>query len=299
MRKKHSKRYGPKRIRFGTLGGIGLLFATLTGCAPVDLLNATIATSGLKITRDIDYGADPHQRLDIYVPKSAGANAPVIVFFYGGAWQSGDKGDYLFAAQALASDGAIVVVPNYRVYPQVTFPVFIDDGASAIAWTVHNIQKYGGNPDGLFIAGHSAGAYIAIMLALNQSYLTAAGVAQSHIAGAIGLAGPYDFLPLTRDDIKPIFEVVHDIQVTQPIHYARADAPPLLLIAGDADDTVAPYNTTNLTKRIEELGGQVDEHLYPGVGHVGTVLALTPLFNGKADILARIQTFVKTNQRSR
>jgi len=297
MMKNKPKRTEPKRIRFGTLGGIGLLFATLTGCAPVDLLNATIPTGELKITRDIDYGADPHQRLDIYVPKSAAKNAPVIVFFYGGAWQSGDKGDYLFAAQALASGGSIVVVPNYRVYPQVTFPGFIDDGASAIAWTVHNIKKYGGNPDGLFLAGHSAGAYIAIMLALNQSYLTADGITQSHIAGAIGLAGPYDFLPLTRDDIKPIFEVTPDIQVTQPIHYARADAPPLLLIAGDADDTVAPYNTTNLTKRIEELGGQVEERIYHGVGHVGTVLSLTPLFNGKADILARIQAFVKARER--
>jgi len=164
---------------------------------------------------------------------------------------------------------------------------------------VHNIKKYGGNPDGLFLAGHSAGAYIAIMLALNQSYLTADGITQSHIAGAIGLAGPYDFLPLTRDDIKPIFEVTPDIQVTQPIHYARADAPPLLLIAGDADDTVAPYNTTNLTKRIEELGGQVEERIYHGVGHVGTVLSLTPLFNGKADILAKIQSFVRTKQRNR
>ncbi len=283
----------------GNLGGaavFGLMLTALAGCTPSDVLNATISERGLTVTRDIAYSPDAKQTLDIYVPKAAAPNAPVIVFFYGGAWQTGDKKDYLFAAQAFASKGNIVVVPNYRVYPQVTFPGFIDDGAMAVAWTASHIGAYGGNPDGLFIIGHSAGAHIALMLALDAHYLTDAGVPQSKIAGVVGISGPYDFLPLTRDDIKPIFEVVPDLAVTQPIHFVRDDAPPLLLLTGDDDDTVGPYNTNNLTERMRQVGGRVEKRIYPGVGHVGSILAVTPLFRGKAPVLDDIETFIRQHK---
>ncbi len=283
------------RPYFGVLrriAGLSVMLNTLAACAPIDLLNATIPTGNITITRDIPYGDKAKQRLDIYVPKNAGQSAPVIVFFYGGAWQSGDKKDYLFAAQALASTGSIVVVPNYRVYPEVTFPSFLDDGADATAWTLHNIASYGGDPRTVYLAGHSAGAYISIMLTLDRDYLAKAGVADAKLAGGIGISGPYDFLPLTRDDVKPIFEVVPDMSVTQPIHYARADAPPLLLATGDADTTVGPYNSQNLAARVRALGGRVEDRYYPGVQHVGSVLALTAYFRSRAPVLADISAFI-------
>ncbi len=275
----------------GNRGGaavFGLMLTTLAGCTPSDVLNATVSERGLTITRDIAYGPDAKQKLDVYVPKAAAPNAPVIVFIYGGAWQTGDKKDYLFAAQAFASKGNIVVVPNY--------PAFIEDGAKSVAWTESHIGAYGGNPDGLFIIGHSAGAHIALMLALDAHYLTDAGVPQSKIAGVVGISGPYDFLPLTRGDIKPIFEVVPDLAVTQPIHFARKDAPPLLLLTGDADDTVGPFNTNNLTERMQQVGGRVEKRIYPGVGHVGSILAVTPLFRGKAPVLDDIETFIAQHE---
>jgi acetyl esterase/lipase len=217
----------------------------------------------------------------------------VIVFFYGGAWQDGDKGDFLFVAQALASTGAIVVVPNYRTYPEVTFPGFLEDGAAATAWTVRNIASYGGDPKSIFLAGHSSGAYIAIMLVLDRDYLAKAGVGDTQLAGGIGISGPYDFLPITRKDIKPIFEVVPDMDLTQPIHYARADAPPLLLLHGEADTTVGPYNTHNLADRMRALGGRVEDRYYPGVDHVDAIIAVTSMFRGRAPVLADIKTFVE------
>jgi acetyl esterase/lipase len=282
------------------LGGLSVLLTTLAGCAPVDILNATIPTRDVTITRDIAYGDKAKQKLDIYVPKNAAPNAPVIVFFYGGAWQEGDKKDYLFAAQSLASTGAVVVVPNYRVYPEVTFPGFLEDGAAATAWALHNIGTYGGDPKTVFIAGHSAGAYVAIMLVLDTEYLAKAGVADARLAGGIGISGPYDFLPLTRADIKPIFEVVPDMAVTQPIHYARGDAPPLLLLAGDADTTVGAYNSHNLADRIRALGGSVEDHYYPGLAHVGSILALTSYFSGRAPVKADIEAFIaKTRAEAR
>ncbi len=275
-----------------TIAGLGVMLNTLAACAPVDLLNATIPTRDITITRDIAYGNQPKQKLDIYVPKAIGPNAPVIVFFYGGAWQEGDKKNYLFAAQALASAGAIVVVPNYRVYPEVTFPGFLDDGAAAAAWTLHNISAYGGDPKTVYLAGHSAGAYLSIMLVLDRDYFARAGIPNARLAGGIGISGPYDFLPLTREDVKPIFEVVPDMAVTQPITYARADAPPLLLLAGEADTTVGAYNSRNLAARMRALGGQVEDHYYPDVQHVGSILALTYFFRGRAPVLTDIETFI-------
>jgi acetyl esterase/lipase len=282
----------PYFITLRMLGGLGVLLTTLVGCAPVDLLNATIPTRDLTITRDIAYGDKAKQKLDLYVPKQVAPNAPVIVFFYGGAWQEGDKKNFLFAAQALASTGAIVVVPNYRVYPEVTFPGFLEDGAAATAWTIHNIASYGGDPKTMFLAGHSAGAYVAVMLVLDPEYLARAGVADARLMGGIGISGPYDFLPIHRPDIKPIFEVVPDMDVTQPIHYARADAPPLLLLHGETDTTVGPYNTHNLADRIRTLGGRVEDRYYPGVDHVDAIIALTSMFSGRAPVLADIKAFI-------
>ena len=271
--------------------------SSMPGCAPVDLLNATIPTSDLTITRDVAYGEDGRQRLDVYVPKSPDRSAPVVVFFYGGAWQTGSKADYLFAAQAFAAKGAVVVVPDYRVYPTVTFPGFLADSAKATAWVVKNIGKWGGDSRNIFLIGHSAGAYNAVMLALNQEYLENAGISTKSIAGAVGISGPYDFLPLTRPDVKPIFEVVSDMSLTQPIRFARPDAPPLLLLTGTADITVGPYNTLNLAERMHSIGGNVEEHLYPGIAHLGSVLALAPAFRWRASVLDDIESFIRRHER--
>jgi acetyl esterase/lipase len=276
-----------------------LLLIALAACAPVDLLNATIPTGEMTITRDVAYGPLGRQKLDIYVPKGAADGAAVIVFFYGGSWQTGDKADYLFAAQALTTTGAIVVVPDYRVYPAVTFPDFIEDGAAATDWVAKNIRKWRGDPNKVFVAGHSAGAYIALMLALDRDYLDKTGIPGFTFAGAIGLSGPYDFLPLTRPDIKRIFEVVPDLAVTQPIHYARVDAPPLMLATGDADEVVNPDNTRHLADRVRELGGQVEERHYAGLDHTDTVIALTALFRGKAPVLADITAFTAAQEDAR
>jgi acetyl esterase/lipase len=181
----------------------------------------------------------------------------------------------------------------------VTFPAFLDDGGAATAWTFNNIGRWGGDPKAVFLAGHSAGAYIALMLALDAHYLKADGVAASSLAGVIGISGPYDFLPITVPEIEPIFDVVPNLEVTQPIHYARGDAPPLLLVAGEADKTVGPYNTHNLADKIRALGGQVETHFYPGANHVDTVIALTSWFQSRAPVLADIEQFIGERDRAK
>jgi acetyl esterase/lipase len=263
----------------------------IPGCAPVDLLNATVPTGGVTITRDIAYGEGPRRMLDIYRPDTPGP-APVVVFFYGGSWRDGEKGDYKFVAASLARHGVVTVVPDYRVYPDVKYPGFVQDGAAAVAWTVAHIAAYGGDPSHLFLMGHSAGAYIAAMLAVDPEWLTAAGVKQDALAGAIGLAGPYDFLPIEDPDIIPIFAVT-DQQATQPIAHVDGHNPPLFLAAGTEDTTVLPRNTTHLAARVRDAGGPVTDRLYPGIGHVGVIIAIAPLFRGKAPVLDDVLAFIR------
>ena len=177
----------------------------LTGCSPASPLNFLAWLHGVEITRSIAYGEGARRTLDVYRPSAAAA-APVVVFFYGGSWQSGHKEMYLFVAAALARRGYVIVVPDYRVYPEVRYPDFLDDGARAVRWAKDNAARFGGDPQKLFVMGHSAGAYIAAMLALDGRWLQKVDLAPDRdIAGLIGISGPYDFLPLSDGTLKTIF----------------------------------------------------------------------------------------------
>ena len=262
------------------------------GCSPLGLLN-WVSPEPAHDRIEIAYGAHPRQRLDLYRPKAMAGAAPVIVFFYGGGWEGGDKGSYRFAALALVEQGYVVAVPDYRVYPEVRFPAFLEDSAKAVAWVRAHAKAEGGDPNRLFLAGHSAGAYNAVMLALDAGYLGAEGVPSASISGVVGLSGPYDFLPLTSRTLESIF-AAPDPARTQPITFARKDAPPMLLATGDMDTTVYPRNTRNLGRRLNELGAPVETIEYAGTGHAGIVVALAPLFRGNTPVLTDIVRFLKS-----
>ena len=274
-------------LRRLTLG----LAALLPSCAPSDLLNATIPTADVTITQAVPYGAGPRRMMDIYRPAGDQTGLPIVVFFYGGSWNSGERGTYKFVAAELAKRGMVVAVPDYRVYPEVRFPAFIDDAAQAVAFARAHATEYGANPDRLFIAGHSAGAHIAAMLALDPAYLAAAGDSRDRLAGMIGISGPYDFLPLTDPAVIAVF-AGSALATTQPINYVDGRNPPMLLLHGDADTTVSPGNTTRLSAKIRAAGGPVQTKFYPGVGHIGIVLAFAPLFRGIAPTLDDVSAFV-------
>lgn len=274
---------------------LGCVSMAIAACSPVALLNATISTDGRRIVRDVAYGPHPRQAMDIHLPaRSADGPAPIIVFFYGGRWESGRKEHYHFVGQALASKGMIAVVADYRLYPEVRFPTFMEDAAAAVAWVAANIERYGGDPSDLYVMGHSAGAHIATLLALDESYLAGAGAPAGAVRGVIGLAGPYDFLPLDQWGLTDIFDAEDvDPLTTQPLSYVDADAPPMLLVTGEEDDTVKPRNTRALAAALTEAGNRVETRFYPDVGHVGIVVALAPLFRGRAPVLEDIASFVR------
>jgi acetyl esterase/lipase len=267
------------------------LLLSLCACSGAQLINFTVPHSGYAITRDIAYGDNPSQRLDIYQPATPDASGAVVVFFHGGSWQSGSRADYKFVGQALASRGYTVVIPDYRLYPEVKYPEFLRDSAKAVAWVHDHIGEYHANPGHIVLAGHSAGAYNAVMLALDGSYLKAAGYDAKKLDGVIGLAGPYDFLPFTDPEIIKIFSTAPD-RDTQPITYAGAGKPPLLLLHGDADEDVGLKNSKNLAAAQQQSGSPVELHVFPGIGHYGIILSLSGVFRSKAATLDLMDAFI-------
>jgi acetyl esterase/lipase len=258
---------------------------------PIELINKSVGLAGVSVKRGLAYGSHPRQRLDVYGPKRLAENLPVIVFFYGGSWQGGERADYAFIASLLVRQGFIVVVPDYRLYPEVKFPDFVEDSAAAVAWAFNNIAAAGGDTESIFLLGHSAGAYNAVLLGLAGIFLQESGASAGRLAGVIGLAGPYDFLPLKDPALKIIFSTPVDIRHTQPITFARGDAPPMFLATGGADTVVMPRNTAALAARLRELGGTVETRIYPGIGHIGLILATLPYLGWRAPVLKDLLAF--------
>jgi acetyl esterase/lipase len=242
----------------------------------------------------IAYGDDARQKLDIYLPKqnAAGASA-VLIFFHGGSWHDGEREGYGFLGRAFAARGFVTVIADYRKAPSVRFPAFVQDTASAIAWVHANIAKHNGDADRIFVMGHSAGAHIAMMTALDPQWLAANNLAPNVIKGVIGLAGPYDFLPLTTDSSKIALGQWPDLTETQPITFARADAPPLLLLTGDKDTVVKPRNSKILSEAIQALGGQQQLRIYPDVDHADIIMAVARPFRQKAPVVSDVVNFIK------
>jgi acetyl esterase/lipase len=259
-------------------------------------VNAPALLGAFRRHRDIAYGADPQHRLDVYVPRgSAAAARPVVIFWHGGRWKFGDKTDYRFVGAALAGLGCVVVVPNYRHYPQVKMPGFMADAAQAALWSAAHAADFAGDQRRVFLMGHSAGAHMAALLTLDPRYFAAAGQPRPHIAGVIGLSGAYDFLPLLEADVQDMFGPPQNYPQSQPINFVRAGAPPMLLVHGLDDETVRPKNSRNFAAALSACGASVTLKLYPRRAHAGTVAALATLARGWSPTLADITAFVRNS----
>lgn len=269
-------------------GAVGLIVAAIL--SPAFLLNTAARIQPYDVAKDIAYADGSRRRLDVYRPGNA-RPAPVIVFFYGGSWQTGSKETYLFLAATLAARGYVVVVPDYRVYPEVKFPDFLGDGAKAVRWAKDNAGAYGGDPSQVFVMGHSAGAYIAAMLVIDEEWLHGVGLDPLRdVVGLIGVSGPYDFLPLKDEVLKTIFGGDRQRQ-TQPITFAVGRKPPALLIAGQADDVVNPANSTRLADKLRSQGNTVIDTVYERFGHVSILLSFAPFLSERFPLVRDIDAF--------
>lgn len=271
-----------------------VLLLALQACSPLQLINKVIDDDAYQLTNNIAYGEHTVQKLDVYQPSVSCDQCPVLIWIYGGAWRSGNKELYTFVGEAFASAGMVVVIPDYRQYPDNLFPDFINDTAAAISWVRENISEYGGNAESLNLMGHSAGAHISMMLAFDPQYLEHVAVPISSIRSVIGLAGPYDFLPLREPHIQKIFSTAKPLESSQPINFASATAPPVLLAMGLKDKRVDPQNSLRMAAAIEAKGGRVQLISYPDIGHSKILLSLSRPLRASSSVYHDTLAFIQS-----
>jgi len=243
----------------------------LAGCSLVEfgVANAPNVFAGVQRHRDLSYGEDPRQRLDVYAPRQA-SNRPVVIFWYGGSWVKGSKEQYRFVGITLAEHGMVAVLPDYRLYPQVSFPAFDADGAKAVAWVERHAHEFGGNPSNIVLMGHSAGGHTAAFLALNHAFLRKYGADPECVSGLVGLSGTYVLVPDTPE-LRATFPAPYTEADWQPIRFVDADAPPTLLLHGLDDKEVAPREAIELRDAMVRAHLPVQLDLFPHRGHAATV----------------------------
>ncbi|MFC3579442.1 alpha/beta hydrolase [Sphingomonas hylomeconis] len=280
---------------------IGLIIAFASPPAVLNFINSHTPGDGNahEVAEGVAYGPDAAQKLNVWAPKDSkpGQTYPVLVFYYGGGWVKGSRGEYDFAARAYAARGFVVVVPDYRLVPAVHFPVFVQDSALAVKWTRDNVARFGGDPRRITLGGHSAGAYNAAMLALDPHWLRDIGVDPKIVRAAALLAGPYDFYPFDKKrSIDAMSNWPRPLE-TQPIRFAAKDSPPLWLAAGTADDVVRPYNSERLAAKLKGLGATVELRLYPGKSHNDLIMGISKPLRGRAPTLQESVDFLHAHAR--
>ena len=287
-----------QRIAAGALALVAVLAVWIAMTSPPALLSTLDGAMGggwgtERPGSAVAFGTHD-QTLDVWRPAGTDKTPrPVVIFWYGGGWAHGDRRAYSFAARAYARAGFVVVVPDYRKVPEVHFPAFLQDGAEAVKWTRDHIAGFGGDPRRIAFAGHSAGAYIAVMLTLDTRWLRAEGVDPGIVKASLGLSGPYDFYPFVSKRSQDAMGNAADPVMTQPIHFARANAPPMLLVTSTNDTEVKPANAINLDARLRTLGGKPTLINYPGLSHEEVVMALSVPFRGKGPVLTDSVAYLK------
>jgi acetyl esterase/lipase len=255
----------------------------------VGLLNTLTpkARGSRRVATAVPYGKRQRLKLDVYTPSTGDGPWPVVVFFYGGAWNEGDRRDFAFVGRWLAAEGYVVTVPDYGIIPEIEYPVFLEDCAAAVRWTLANASRYSGDASRLAVMGHSSGAYNAVMLALEPAY----GVARD-IRAVVGLSGPYDFHPFDVPISIRTFSAADDPRATQPVNLATSAAPPMLLASGDDDTVVGPHNTVELARALRAHGVPVEELHYPGFKHPATLLELGTPLSRRSSLAGEVLAFL-------
>ena len=278
------------RIRIIFVGICCVLVSSCTGLGALNKILPKDANTE-QVIKGVAFDTHPRQRLDIYVPKGNEHPAPVVLFLYGGSWKSGKREDYGFVGHAFNAHGYVTVLPDYRLVPEIRYPEFIIDNVSALRWVVENIIRYGGDPQRLFVVGHSAGAYNAVMLALLENVPDSDGGPLPQISAVAGLAGPYDFLPMVYQATKDAFKGVEDLPSTQPVNLVSVTSPPMVLITGTDDKLVSPEHSQSLHRAAQSVGARSTMITYPEVGHIKLLLSLSKPFRSNTPALNDIVEF--------
>lgn len=263
----------PQNVPFRSLA-VALLALIATGCQSIGF---GIANAGLSApAASVVYAPRQNLALDLYLPshapfETATGPAPVVVFLYGGNWRHGSREQYRFVGQRLAQLGALAIVADYRTFPRTTFPGFVEDAASAVAWARRHAADYGGDSQRLFVAGHSAGAQIAALIGTDARYLAQHGMKPRDLAGVIGLSGPYDFEITGYEDV---FGPEAQWPLAQPVNAVDGDEPPFLLVHGTGDRVVEAKDSQELADKLRSSGVRAELLWLPDAGHLAPLLAM-------------------------
>jgi acetyl esterase/lipase len=281
-------------MKWIALFSIASLAVFATGCTSIAFLIANSATLAGRYDRSTNhsYGPESRQKLDVYSPQDA-KDRPVVVFFYGGSWTTGSRGLYRFVGAALAERGIVAVLPDYRLYPLVKFPQFVDDGALAVAWVQKHVHEFGGDPHRIVLMGHSAGGHEAAFLAYDRQLLQKAGAHPEWIAGLVGLSGPYALAPDTKI-LNTIFASPYSEADWQPVRFVTSQAPPTLLVHGTADDVVSIEHAEKLRDLLQANHVRVETHFYPDKGHADTVAGFSVPARGRTPVLDQSVSFIES-----
>ena len=285
------------------LGAFGLQVAIARdGPAVLSAVDRITGGSGeAELKARIATGDHPDQKLFVWAPEepvSQGSPRPVLMFVHGGSWNSGDPESYDFVGRAFVKEGFVVVLSGYRLGEAGNYPGMIEDTARAFAWVHKEIEDYGGDPQSIVLAGHSAGAYNMMMAALESRWLARHSLSPANIAGVVGISGPYDFLPLDSDSTKASFGHVDDLDATQPINHVSRDAPPMLLLHGEKDTTVGVFHSRNLKALLEEAGVDTRLELYPEKNHIDPLISIAAPWRSNRDVVTKIAEFAREQTRS-
>lgn len=222
--------------------------------------------------------------LDIYYPKDK-QDFATVVWFHGGGLTGGEKE----IPQALKEKGIAVIGVNYRLYPKINAPKYIEDAAASVAWAFKNIQSYGGDPSLIFVSGHSAGGYLASMVGLDKRWLNKHNIDPNHIAGLIPFSG-HTITHFTVREERGLAGTQPIIDDLAPLYHVRADAPPLLLITGDRNmEMLGRYEENAYMMRMMKEAGHHETKIYEmdGYGHNMTAPAFPLLLNEMSRIIQK------------
>lgn len=254
---------------------------------PGCLLNMATPSSTFSRTKGQAFGEGARDKLDIYRAKNPKADAPMLIFIHGGAWDRGSKTTYRFLAEGFTKSGYDIVVPNYRLYPKAIYPEFLEDNAKAVAFTA---EHFPGRP--IVLIGHSAGGYNVLMLALRDKFLAKFGVNLCEtIKGVVSLSAPVGVIPLEGHPLIDIFPDRHagDDGILNSV---GAPTPPFFLGHGEEDSIVNPINSTLLAEKVTARGGNAVVKIYPGLKHIGPIKVLSRYYEKDSALKSDILEFI-------
>lgn len=283
-------------MRWPRLFALLAALSALAACSPLKVINAMVPGSSHVFTPAVTYGPGPRQQLDVYQPKGPVPTPgwPVVVFFYGGTWHEGERAQYRFLGEALAARGIVALVADYRLYPEVRYPDFLPDCARAVAYALDHAALYGGDPRRVVVMGHSAGAYNAAMVALDERWLASQGHRPHDLAGWVGLAGPYDFIPIIDPEARETFHHPDVPLESQPIRHVSSQAPRTFIGVGLADEQVNPQrNGLQLADQLSAAGVPVVVKQYESVGHIALIGTFAQPLRWLAPTLKDVVAFVQ------